>query len=69
MTPDRLAMCSNFSNTTNGEDISPGLRNIEPELLCDIVGNSEAVSRLSSIAKVGNLPNIILSRPPGMTFQ
>ena len=69
MTPDRLAMCSNFSNTTNGEDISPRVEKYRPELLCDIVGYSEAVSRLSSIAKVGNLPNIILSRPPGMTFQ
>lgn len=36
-----------------------------PEFLKDIVGNAEAVSKLSAIAQAGNLPNIILSGPPG----
>jgi len=29
------------------------------------VGNEEAVQRLNAIAEMGNLPNIILSGPPG----
>ena len=37
-----------------------------PEFLHEIVGNSEAVSRLQAIAAVGNLPNIILAGPPGI---
>ena len=30
-----------------------------------MVGNGEAVARLNAIAQMGNLPNIILSGPPG----
>jgi len=36
-----------------------------PQLLKDIVGNEETVSRLATIARDGNLPNIILAGPPG----
>lgn len=39
---------------------APWIEKYRPELLRDVVGNSEAVSRLSAIAKLGNLPNIIL---------
>jgi replication factor C subunit 2/4 len=44
---------------------APWVEKYRPEYLKDIVGNVEAVSRLMAIAKVGNLPNIILSGPPG----
>mmetsp|Transcript_2910 Transcript_2910/g.2570 ORF Transcript_2910/g.2570 Transcript_2910/m.2570 type:complete len:233 (-) Transcript_2910:420-1118(-) len=49
-----------------GDYESPWVEKYRPEYLKDIVGNSEAVSRLISISKVGNLPNIILSGPPGI---
>ena len=45
---------------------APWIEKYRPEYLRDIVGNAEAVSRLSAIAKVGNLPNIILAGPPGI---
>lgn len=32
-----------------------------PIVLNDVVGNNEIVSRLKAIAKVGNVPNILLS--------
>jgi replication factor C subunit 2/4 len=44
----------------------PWIEKYRPEFLSDVVGNSEAVSRLSAIATVGNLPNIILAGPPGI---
>ena len=44
---------------------SPWIERYRPERLSDIVGNTEAVSRLSAIASVGNVPNIILAGPPG----
>ena len=37
-----------------------------PDTLADVVGNTETISRLSAIAQVGNLPNIILIGPPGI---
>jgi replication-associated recombination protein RarA len=45
---------------------APWIEKYRPEYLRDIVGNAEAVSRLSAIATVGNLPNIILAGPPGI---
>jgi replication factor C subunit 2/4 len=36
-----------------------------PHKIKDIVGNVEAVSRLQIIAEEGNVPNMILSGPPG----
>ncbi len=46
----------------------PWIEKYRPESLHEIVGNSEAVSRLMAIASVGNVPNIILSGPPGTFF-
>ena len=43
----------------------PWIEKYRPESLHEIVGNTEAVSRLMAIASVGNVPNIILSGPPG----
>jgi len=44
----------------------PWIEKYRPKLLVDIVGNEDAVSRLSAIAQTGNLPNIILAGPPGI---
>jgi replication factor C subunit 2/4 len=44
----------------------PWVEKYRPEYLSDVVGNSEAVSRLYAIAQVGNVPNIILAGPPGI---
>ena len=45
---------------------APWIEKYRPEFLRDVVGNKEAVSRLEAIAQVGNLPNIILTGPPGI---
>ena len=44
----------------------PWVEKYRPEYLTDVVGNTEAVSRLHAIAQVGNVPNIILCGPPGI---
>lgn len=44
---------------------SPWVEKYRPAFLKEIVGNVDAVSRLMAITNVGNLPNIILSGPPG----
>jgi replication factor C subunit 2/4 len=46
-------------------DEIPWVEKYRPVLLKDIVGNSETTSRLQIIANEGNLPNIIISGPPG----
>ncbi len=45
---------------------APWVEKYRPEFLSEVVGNGEAVSRLSAIAQIGNLPNIILAGPPGI---
>jgi replication factor C subunit 2/4 len=45
---------------------APWIEKYRPTYLSDIVGNPDAVNRLYSISQVGNLPNIILSGPPGV---
>eukprot|EP00597_Dinobryon_sp_UTEXLB2267_P004206 CAMPEP_0170065174 /NCGR_PEP_ID=MMETSP0019_2-20121128/5360_1 /TAXON_ID=98059 /ORGANISM="Dinobryon sp., Strain UTEXLB2267" /LENGTH=323 /DNA_ID=CAMNT_0010271977 /DNA_START=2079 /DNA_END=3050 /DNA_ORIENTATION=- len=44
----------------------PWVEKYRPQHLSEVVGNSEAVSRLQAIAQMGNLPNIILAGPPGI---
>ena len=44
----------------------PWVEKYRPTLIKDIVGNEETVARLRVIAKEGNLPNIIISGPPGI---
>lgn len=45
---------------------APWIEKYRPDFLHEIVGNTDAVSRLSAIAEMGNLPNIILTGPPGI---
>ncbi|KAK2079400.1 Subunit of heteropentameric Replication factor C (RF-C) [Prototheca wickerhamii] len=43
----------------------PWVEKYRPSIVKDIVGNTEAVSRLQIIAEEGNMPNLILAGPPG----
>ncbi|EGC37036.1 replication factor C subunit [Dictyostelium purpureum] len=47
------------------DPLLPWVEKYRPIEIKDIVGNEETVSRLESISKDGNLPNIIISGPPG----
>ena len=47
-------------------DQLPWIEKYRPNVLKDICGNEATVARLSIIAKDGNMPNIILSGPPGI---
>ena len=48
----------------SGYDV-PWVERYRPQTLDEVVGNEETLVRLSSIAKDGNMPNLILSGPPG----
>lgn len=53
-------------HSTSGKNFDlPWVEKYRPQLVKDIVGNVEAVSRLQIIAEEGNLPNVILAGPPG----
>ncbi|KAI9301465.1 P-loop containing nucleoside triphosphate hydrolase protein [Cunninghamella echinulata] len=57
------------SSTSNKEDstyLLPWVEKYRPIILKDIVGNEETVARLTSIARDGNMPNIILTGLPGI---
>ncbi|CAN6249774.1 unnamed protein product [Urochloa humidicola] len=43
----------------------PWVEKYRPTRVADVVGNSDAVARLEVIARDGNMPNLILSGPPG----
>lgn len=43
----------------------PFIEKYRPRVLNDVIGNQETISRLNVIAKEGNMPNIIISGPPG----
>jgi len=43
----------------------PWLEKYRPRTLKNVVGNNETVERLKSIAKHGNVPNMIIAGPPG----
>merc|ERR1719347_1464192 len=43
----------------------PWLEKYRPTKMNEIVGNEETISRLKVIAKHGNMPNLIISGPPG----
>lgn len=62
---------SNAFMTTNPQPMLspatdlPWVEKYRPQKIKDIVGNEEAVSRLQIIAEEGNVPNLIISGPPG----
>jgi Holliday junction resolvasome RuvABC ATP-dependent DNA helicase subunit len=56
--PDVISKSTTIKHT-------PWLEKYRPTKLDDIVGNEEAISRLAHFARQGNLPNIIISGPPG----
>lgn len=47
------------------QQVVPWVEKYRPQSMADIVGNTDAVSRLQVIAKEGNLPNLLLCGPPG----
>lgn len=44
---------------------NPWVEKYRPKFLKDVVGNSPAIERLKVIAQQGNVPNLILTGPPG----
>eukprot|EP00529_Nitzschia_sp_RCC80_P031546 CAMPEP_0113519956 /NCGR_PEP_ID=MMETSP0014_2-20120614/43809_1 /TAXON_ID=2857 /ORGANISM="Nitzschia sp." /LENGTH=357 /DNA_ID=CAMNT_0000417735 /DNA_START=177 /DNA_END=1246 /DNA_ORIENTATION=- /assembly_acc=CAM_ASM_000159 len=55
---------SSSSTAKKGYQV-PWIEAYRPQKLEDVVGNEETLVRLQSIARDGNLPNLILSGPPG----
>ncbi|KAF3322468.1 replication factor C subunit 4-like protein [Carex littledalei] len=55
------------SSSSSGDALYdiPWVEKYRPSRVADVVGNSDAVSRLQVIARDGNMPNLILSGPPG----
>jgi replication factor C subunit 2/4 len=43
----------------------PWVEKYRPKQLSDIVGNTDSVNKLQAIAQQGNLPNLIITGPPG----
>jgi replication factor C subunit 2/4 len=43
----------------------PWVEKYRPLTLDQVVGNDETITRLQAIAEDGNMPNLILSGPPG----
>mmetsp|Transcript_29198 Transcript_29198/g.87304 ORF Transcript_29198/g.87304 Transcript_29198/m.87304 type:complete len:324 (-) Transcript_29198:24-995(-) len=43
----------------------PWVEKYRPQVLSDVVGNEETIAKLQSVVNGGNMPNIILSGPPG----
>jgi predicted ATPase with chaperone activity len=67
---NKIMDASNKENKENQKSGSssyevPWIEKYRPQKLEDVVGNEETLIRLQSIAKDGNLPNLILCGPPG----
>ena len=43
----------------------PWVEKYRPQLLSDVVGNEDSIKKLRAIAQQGNLPNLIITGPPG----
>jgi replication factor C subunit 2/4 len=61
VTSSSSAAAANTSSSSSGNNNyeAPWIEKYRPQFLTDIVGNREAVERLTAIASMGNLPNII----------
>ena len=62
------ATASSSVATLSLEMDRPWVERYRPIDMDDIVGNEEAVMRLRVIAEEGNMPNLILSGPPGWFY-
>ncbi len=60
----RKAPSSSTSAKKSGYD-SPWIERYRPQTLDEVVGNEETLVRLRAIGQEGNMPNLILSGPPG----
>jgi replication factor C subunit 2/4 len=67
--PVPMSIDSNKENTQKSSNLTsyqlPWVEKYRPRSLDDVLGNTETVERLRSIAKEGNVPNLILCGPPG----
>lgn len=67
--PVPMSIDSNKENSQKNASLTsyqlPWVEKYRPRTLDDVLGNSETVERLRSIAKEGNVPNLILCGPPG----
>eukprot|EP01132_Coremiostelium_polycephalum_P007847 gene7847-9661_t len=65
MTTTTSTTTTGKSNVSGTDNNLPWVEKYRPKEIKDIVGNEETVSRLESISQDGNLPNIIITGPPG----
>lgn len=56
---------ANRSEPKNASYKIPWVEKYRPRMLDDVLGNEDTIIRLRAIAKDGNMPNLILSGPPG----
>lgn len=57
---------SGLKDLASADFEQPWVEKYRPDDIKDVVGNEEAVNRLRVIAENGNMPNMILSGPPGI---
>ncbi|KAL7670686.1 hypothetical protein ACOME3_005614 [Neoechinorhynchus agilis] len=64
---DEMMLIDDHCVGRNGKkDELPWIEKYRPNLLSDIVGNSEIVSRLKDFVSSGNMPHLLFSGPPGI---